>query len=172
MKKSDIIPMPPFFDRYINLCDNVELMEGFEKYTPASIYHDVEKLKALGSKVYAPGKWTVNDTLQHVIDNERIMGYRALRFSRGDNTALAGYDENILAPNTTANERTLEDLLAEFDLVRAASIALFRNMNGVMLQRTGSADGKQITPLALGFVILGHPVHHMNILAERYFPLL
>ncbi len=164
--------MPPFFDRYINLVDDIDIMEGFEKYTPAAIYHDLAKLKALGSRVYAPGKWTVHDTLQHVIDNERIMAYRALRFSRGDDTPLAGYDENILAPNTTANKRTLEDLLAEFDLVRAASIALFSNMNDVMLQRAGSADGKQITPLALAFVILGHPVHHMNILSERYFPLL
>jgi hypothetical protein len=172
MKRSDINPMPPFFDRYINLVEDISLLEGFQKYTPSSIYSEIEKLNQLGDLVYAPGKWTVKDTLQHVIDNERIMAYRALRFSRGDSTHLAGYDENILADNTLANQRSVTDLMEEFEIVRAGSIALFKNMDDQMLSRTGIANETPITPLALGFVILGHPIHHMNIIAERYFPLL
>ncbi|QRQ99425.1 DinB family protein [Dyadobacter sandarakinus] len=172
MNRSDINPTPAFFDRYINLVENIDLFEAFEKYTPENVYPDLEQLETLGDKVYAPGKWTIKDTIQHVIDNERIMGYRALRFSRNDKTELAGYDEAVLAAHTMVNKCTLQDLMEEFKVVRAGSIALFTNMDFTMLTRKGIANQSEITPLALGFVIAGHPIHHMNIIRERYLPLL
>ncbi|MCE6992583.1 DinB family protein [Dyadobacter sp. CY323] len=172
MKRSDINPMPPFFDRYINLIEDVDIMEGFERYTPATIYHQSSKLIELADKVYAEDKWTVRDILQHVVDNERIMAYRALRFSRNDKTGLPGYDEQLLAKHTTASRRTVQDLMEEFSQVRLSTIALFKNMDDEMLTSIGNANQTEISPLALGFVILGHPMHHMRIIEQRYFPLL
>ena len=172
MKRSDITPMPQFFDRYINLVEDIELSEAFEQYAPANIYTEIDKLNALGDKVYAPGKWTIKDILQHVIDNERIMCYRALRFSRNDQTPLAGYDEEILGANTNAAARTVSDLMEEFEIVRAGTRLLFSNMTDEMLQRAGTANEAKITPLALAYVILGHPLHHMNVIRERYYPVL
>lgn len=164
--------MPPFFDRYINLIEDIDIFEGFEKYAPDAVYQDASRLAALEDRVYAEGKWTVKDILQHVTDNERIMAYRALRFSRNDKTPLPGYDEAVLADNTIASRRTITDLLQEFSELRKSTITLFRNMDSTMLTRVGNANQTQITPLALGFVILGHPVHHMNVIRDRYFPLL
>ena len=164
--------MPPFFDRYINLVEDIDLFEGFTKYTPESVFAETEKLIALGDRVYAEGKWTVKDILQHVIDNERIMAYRALRFSRNDKTQLPGYDEAILAANTVAGHRTVDDLMEEFSELRRSTITLFKNMDKTMLTRMGNANQTEISPLALGFVILGHPTHHMNVIRDRYFPLI
>jgi hypothetical protein len=172
MKKSAINPMPAFFDRYIHLVEDIDLFEAFEKYSPAIVYKDSNALAALGDKVYAPGKWTVRDIIQHVIDNERIMAYRALRFSRNDQTLLPGYDEELLGANTIANQRSLSELMEEFAQVRAATISLFKGMNDEMMLRSGFAYKSEISALALGFVIVGHPVHHMRIINERYFPLL
>jgi hypothetical protein len=172
MKRSEIVPMPPFFDRYINLVEDIDLFEGFTKYTPEHIFAETEKLIALKDRVYAEGKWTAKDILQHVIDNERIMSYRALRFSRNDKTQLPGYDEAILAANTVAGHRTIDDLMDEFSELRQSTITLFKNMDKTMLTRIGNANQTEISPLALGFVILGHPLHHMNIIRDRYFPLL
>lgn len=172
MKRSEIVPMPPFFDRYINLIDDIDLFEGFAKYTPEYVFGETEKLIALGDRVYAHGKWTVKDILQHVIDNERIMSYRALRFSRNDKTQLPGYDEAILAANTVAGHRTVDDLMTEFGELRKSTITLFRNMDKTMLTRIGNANQTEISALALGFVILGHPVHHMNVIRDHYLLLL
>lgn len=172
MKKSAINPMPPFFNRYINIVEDIDIFEAFEIYSPDKVYLEMDKLTRLKDKIYAPGKWTIKDIIQHVIDNERVMSYRALRFSRNDKTVLPGYDEEVLAANTNAANRTLPDLMQEFNHVRASTIALFRGMTDEMVLRTGVANQTEITPLALGFVILGHPVHHMNIIRERYFPLL
>lgn len=172
MKKSDIDPMPQFFDRYINLVEDIDIFEAFEKYSPEKVYPEIEKLTDLQDKIYAPEKWTVKDILQHVIDNERIMAYRALRFSRNDKTALPGYEEADLAANTVASKRSVTDLLEEFSLLRKSTILLFKNMSDGMILNPGTANHTQISPLALGFVIIGHPVHHMHIIRERYFPLL
>ncbi len=164
--------MPAFFDRYINLVEDMDIYAAFEKYTPRHIYTDVDSLIALEDKTYLPGKWTVRDIIQHVIDNERIMSYRALRFSRNDATVLPGYDEALLGANTIANQRPLTELMEEFSQVRASTISLFKGMNREMLMRSGVAYKTEISPLALAFVIVGHPIHHMNVIRERYFPLL
>jgi hypothetical protein len=172
MKRSDIDPMPAFFDRYINLVEDVDLLEALETHSPEALFSDTDSLHALGDLVYAPGKWTVKDILQHCIDTERIMSYRAMRFARNDQTPLPGFEENDYAQNTLASERTLEDLLDEFEIVRAATLAQFQNFNEPMLHRSGKASMSVISAGALGFVIAGHAMHHMNVIRERYFPLL
>jgi hypothetical protein len=172
MKKSNINPMPPFFDRYINLVEDIDIFDAFDKYSPDKVYSEIEKLTDLQDKIYAPGKWTVKDILQHIIDNERIMAYRALRFSRNDKTALPGYEEAELAANTVASKRSVTDLMEEFNLLRQTTRLLFKNMSDEMILNPGTASNIKISALALGFVIIGHPIHHMNIIRERYFPLL
>ncbi|WP_343536873.1 DinB family protein, partial [Sphingobacterium thalpophilum] len=49
-----------------------------------------------GNFKYAEDKWTIKEVVGHVIDNERIMAYRALRFSRNDLKELTGYDQDYL----------------------------------------------------------------------------
>ena len=173
MKRSDIQHMPQFFDRYILLVDDIDIIDGLE--ATAQLYHTPEikeKLEALGDQVYAPGKWTAKDIIQHLIDNERIMSYRAMRFARNDKTSLPGYDEELFGANTTANQRTLDELLDEFAVVRQSTIALFKSFSDEMFHRSGVSFNQQISPLALGFVLIGLPIHHLRVLQERYFPLI
>jgi hypothetical protein len=168
MKKADIGTLPIFFDRYINLCENLELMEAFEKYSPEALVDDPQVLASLGDFIYAPGKWSIKDIFQHIIDNERIMCYRALRFSRADYTPLQGYQEDLLASNTVASSRQVSDLIEEWKVVRQGTILMFKHMSEAMLLRKGLASEIEISALALAFVIIGHPIHHMNVIKERY----
>lgn len=172
MTKSEIPVMPKFFDRYINLADNSLILdalrqgESFGKLVPA------QTLDQLGDRRYAPGKWTVKDILQHIIDTERIMSYRAMRLSRNDKTPLPGFDEEAFGESANAGRRTIPDLYDEYALVRRASIALFSSFEEDMLLRTGTCSGQEISVLALGFVLVGHATHHASIIRERYLPLL
>ncbi|WP_026631569.1 DinB family protein [Dyadobacter alkalitolerans] len=172
MIKSMINPMPQFFDRYINLVEDISIFEAFERYAPDKVYTDITKLASLQDQAYAEGKWSVKDILQHIIDNERIMAYRAMRFSRNDKTTLPGYDEGLLAANTIAHQRSIEDLMVEFNQVRQSTLSLYKSMNDEMMLRSGFAFKSEISALALGFVIIGHPIHHMRVIEERYYPLL
>lgn len=169
----DLPFLPQFFDRYIaQIPDRLDLQDAFEQFSPETVFSDVTNLRLLGDRVYAPGKWTVKDILQHCIDTERIMTYRALCISRGETTRLPGFDENLYAGNTAAALRTVEDLLNEYQVIRSATQLLFQHMSRDMILREGNANNVHITPLALAFMVLGHAVHHKSVLAERYYPLL
>ncbi|HVG13464.1 MAG TPA: DinB family protein [Chitinophagaceae bacterium] len=172
MKRSEVYPMPPFFDRYINIVDDIDIITGLEDTNRIEDLVDKQMLLDLGDSVYAPGKWTIKDILQHIIDNERIQAYRALRFARNDKSILPGYDENLFADNTHLAHATVESLLEEFTVTRQSNIRLFKNFSPQMLQRTGICFNVTVPVLALGFVLIGHQLHHINIIKERYLPLL
>lgn len=171
MKRSAIVPMPEFFDRYINLVEDVPVVEALTASAQVFPAADMPKIYALGDKVYAPGKWTIKDVVQHIIDNERIQAYRALRFARNDVSLLPGYDEEPYAKEARAERRSLEELLEEFEVTRRSNILLFSSFTEEMLLRKGICFGKEMSVLALGFVLAGHQEHHVRIVRERYFPL-
>lgn len=105
----------------------------------------------------------------HLIDTERVMSYRALTVSRGDkNAQLPGMDENLFAANANVSGRGIEDLLNEFMIVRDSTSLLFGYMTEAQTLFTGNVLGHTITPRALGYIIIGHAEHHMNIIRQRY----
>lgn len=171
MNKSSIKTMPQYFDRYINLVEDLNINEALRKYGQPLMEQEKDKLLQLGDKVYAQDKWTVKDIIQHITDAERIFTYRALRIAREDKTPLPGFDENEYARHTTAATRTLDELLQEFYTVRQSTIMLLDSFSNNMLRNEGTSAGNPISVIAIGFTIAGHAIHHMNILKERYYPL-
>lgn len=169
MKKTDLKFLPNFYDRYIALVDdNTNLIDGLKN--SETIFESFsEKLIQCQAYRYETNKWTPKELLQHIIDTERIFAYRALSISRLEPNALLGFDENLYAENADANNRNIEDLLKEFKLVRQSTIILFESFNENMLHETGICSETRISPLAIGFTIIGHAMHHLNILNERYF---
>lgn len=117
---------------------------------------------------YAPGKWTIKEILLHMIDDERIYAYRALRFARADTTPLPGFDQDTYAVQSKANERTIESLVEEFLTVRKATVSLFANIPEEALMRGGTANNHFVTVRALLYHLAGHELHHRNVIKERY----
>ncbi|UTA67100.1 DinB family protein [Emticicia sp. 21SJ11W-3] len=168
MTKAEIYPMPEFFDRYIHLADDVELNEALETSRDEFDNLPIDLWKSIGDKVYAPGKWTIRDILQHMIDTERIFACRALCFARGETARMPSFDEEEYARNTIANERSFDDLLTEFKLVRETSIMLFKSFTDEMLLRSGLSFRGTYSVLGIGFIMVGHQRWHLNIIKERY----
>lgn len=121
---------------------------------------------------YGAGKWTVREVVGHVTDAERVFAYRALRFARGDDTALAAFDENAYVPAGRFDQRPLADLLAEQEAVREATVRLLQGLPPDAWFRRGTASGAAVTVRALACMIAGHELHHRAILEERYLPAL
>lgn len=121
-----------------------------------------------GSFRYAPGKWSVKELVTHLTDAERVMAYRALRIGRGDPTPLAGFDENLYAPESGADGHPLADLVSEWADVRRASLALFRHFPEGAWTRRGHASGMPVSVRALAYIIAGHTAHHFEVLSQRY----
>ena len=117
---------------------------------------------------YAENKWTIKELVSHMIDTERIMAYRALRISRNDKADLLSFNENDFVLHANANEIPFEDLLKEFSLVRKATILMFKSFNDELISRVGKASGSDLSVKALGYILSGHVLHHLNIIKERY----
>jgi hypothetical protein len=119
---------------------------------------------------YEPGKWSIRQTIGHLADTERVLSYRAMCFARGETKELPGFDENLFVAHAPFDDRTLEDLKAEFAAVRAATILLFRHLSAEAWLRRGVANRNPASVRALAFTIVGHARHHLVILGERYLP--
>ena len=117
---------------------------------------------------YAENKWTIKDIIQHIIDAERIFGYRALRISRNDKTPLPGFEENEYAQNTNAINRSIQELLTELSAVRHSNLLLFKSLSDEQLTKLGTASNHTISVRAIGFLIIGHQKHHQKVFQERY----
>ena len=117
---------------------------------------------------YAPGKWTIKETLVHVVDDERIYACRAMCFARGETTALPGFEQDDYAAASGANARGLESILAEYAAVREATVTLFEGLDEAALTRTGVANGNRASVRALGWHIAGHELHHLKLIRDRY----
>jgi DinB superfamily len=169
----DIGELPQFFDKYILKVDSELILEdALIKHNPEALFlSEMADFERIGDLVYAPGKWTIKQIVQHCIDTERIMSYRALAFARGDKTELPGFDENVYAATAKVNHISKEELISEYKLVRMATICLFKNLQKEDFLRKGKAFVSYISPLSLGFVIVGHPMHHLEVIKERYYSL-
>lgn len=160
---------PPYADRYISLLpDDGMILTHFAENLASTRKFILSIPKARLLYRYAEGKWTIKEILGHLVDDERIYVYRALRFARNDSTELPGFEQDHFARYSEANQRDISDLLDEFVLVRRATIAFFRSLDEAALGRSGVADGKRSSVRALSYHIAGHELRHMNIIRERY----
>lgn len=117
---------------------------------------------------YADSKWTIKEVVGHLLDSERVFAYRLLRISRGDETALPGFDETAYVPEGQFNQRSIKELISEFTLQRASTLALVNGIPEAAWPRIGAANGFPTSARALVYIIVGHTAHHYRLLRERY----
>jgi hypothetical protein len=158
----------PYFRQYIDKVPAGDVLAILE----SQIEETVAALGALSEEKalhrYAPGKWSVKEIVGHLADSERIFAYRALRFARGDATALPGFEQDDYVAPSGADQRSLADLLGEFAAVRRASLCLFRGFDGAAWARRGVASGNEFAVRAFPFIVAGHERHHLAVIRQRY----
>lgn len=156
-----------YYTRYLSLVSGNDLITELDNITDQTItlVQDLEDEQLKFS--YAEGKWSIGVLLQHICDAERVYAYRALRFLRGDLTDLPGFDENDFA-NRSLGYLSMVDFFAEYHSVRACSVQLFGTSDLENLDLEGSANGMVFTPRVLGWLMVGHNLHHLKVLEERY----
>lgn len=117
---------------------------------------------------YGEGKWSIKEVIGHMVDAERIIGYRALAVARGDTQPLPGFDENAYVQNASFDAWKLGDLAEEYALVRRSNIVFFQNLQPEAWDRRGTANQHPVSVRGLAYVIVGHERHHLQVLREKY----
>jgi len=159
---------PPYAEMYLQHVEKENVLDILQERLESSkqIYNQISEEKA--NFRYAAGKWSIKEVLLHVVDTERIFAYRAVCIARGETKSLMGFDQDIYVQNSYADSRTLASLIEEFELVRKSTISLFKNLQSSILTLKGNANGYDVSPRGIAFMLAGHEIHHTKIVLERY----
>lgn len=157
-----------YYQHYVDLASSGDLMGQLVRQQQEMS----ELLGALpeskGHYRYADGKWTLNELLGHIIDNERVMSYRLLVIARGDQTSLPPYDQDLFVANGEQDTLLLANLLEEYESVRLSTLTLMRSLSSSAWNRVGVVNQHPQSARAVAHIIAGHELHHIHILKERY----
>ena len=142
----------------------------------AHMLEDLERVRALVLPLSegqlttpcAPGEWTIKEILAHIVDDERIVCYRALRFARNDQTRVPGFEEELYAQYSGANARKVTDILEEWGHVRRATVAFFESLEEEAFERWGIMAEHRTSVRALVYHIAGHGALHIKSIKDNY----
>jgi uncharacterized damage-inducible protein DinB len=158
----------PYFETYIQIVPqgNLLLILSQQIKETADLLRNITD--AQGEYRYASGKWSLKEVIGHMADTERIMAYRLLRIARGDETPLAGFDENQFVKAAAFGQRSVQDLVEELTSVRQATLYLLHGLTNEAWLCAGIANNKNVTVRSIAYIIAGHELHHRKVIEERY----
>jgi len=157
-----------FYQGYIDLIKSENVLQALVEQGQ-TVYSIIQQLSLEEANYrYTEDKWSVREVFGHIIDTERVMSYRAMCISRGEQTSLPGFDQDEYVREGNFPERDLQNLSAEYDALRNANISLFNSFSREQMLRTGVANGNKVSVRALAFIIAGHERHHITILEDKY----
>lgn len=157
-----------YYERYVSKVANGDIVATLERQPSElkDLFSNVEEDR--GTFAYDEGKWSLKESLSHLIDGERIFAYRMLRISRADETPIEGFEQDGYIEHSNANNRTFAELLDEFELLRKANLLLINNLSEDASKRLGTASGFGISVRGLAYIMAGHVRHHQAIFKEKY----
>ncbi|HLY61684.1 MAG TPA: DinB family protein [Terriglobia bacterium] len=161
----------PYYGQYISKVPGADILKTLKEQVDDSLALLMSTAEEKGDYRYGPGKWSVREVVGHIIDTERIMGYRALRISRNDATPIEGFEQDDYIRHGPFQNARLRDLAQEFGCVRHSTLYLFQRLDQDAWLRRGVANKAEVSVRALAYIIAGHELHHRKILKELYFKL-
>lgn len=159
---------PVHYRNYVKLVPEGNVMEHLTEQVEKTIALLKNATEEQLNYRYAEGKWSLQEVVGHIIDTERIQCYRILRIGRGDQTPLAGYDDEKYVEEANFSERSITSLLEEFLAVRYATLTLLKGLQETAFSKTGYANNGEMSVNALVYIIAGHELHHLKIIKEKY----
>ncbi|WP_186580460.1 DinB family protein [Aquibacillus kalidii] len=160
---------PKFYHTYIKLLEdeNLEIL----------LHQQAKELTTLLSSIseeqwnfrYEPGKWSVKELVGHLIDNEIIMHYRLIHISRGDEKPISGYNQEKYIAASNYHTYSPDQLINYYKNVRQTTLFTMKGITDEQWLRTGKInEGYQISARAIAYIIVGHELHHLKVLKEKY----
>lgn len=157
-----------YYFTYIDQVPDGDVTEILEQQLLESLALLAEVDEGQASLSYAPVKWTLKQVVGHVVDVEWVFTHRALCFARGERQPIPGIEQDDWVAASKVELRSLADLSAELESLRAANVRLFRSFDDEILARTGTASGFEFSVRSMPYIIAGHELHHRKVLIERY----
>ena len=158
----------PYYSRYIDLVPKADILGALKQQIKETLAMLQGVSEEKSNYRYAAEKWTVKEVVGHLIDSERVFGYRAMRVARNDQTPLPGFEQDDYVRFGPFGKSRLTDMADEFSAVRQSTVLLLSQLDEEAWKRRGTANNSPISVRALAYIIAGHELHHRNILKEKY----
>lgn len=159
----------PYYANYIKLVENDPIKElKIGSIEVVELFNSIPEDKL--NWAYAEGKWSIKDLLQHILDVERVMSYRALTFARYDKSIIPGFDHDKYADLVDTSNRDIYEMLDEYVALRNSTICLLKSFSENEYAQIGNANGSDLSVRAIAYILCGHEMHHINVLSEKYLP--
>lgn len=168
MKRPDTSEYDARYTRYMELVPETDLLQAMVGQIAETRWLILKVPEANLDSRYAPGEWTAREILGHILDTERLFGFRLLCFARGDNAALERADQDLYVRSAEFERYAIEDLLQEFELVRQSHLSLLGHLPLAAWERTGRVGGLLISVRAIAYLMLGHERHHLGTIQVQY----
>ena len=158
-----------FYEGYLNAVPVRGTVQGLLKKSFKEAQQMLSSLpESQGGHAYEPGKWSIKQVLIHIIDAERVFAFRALWGIRGDRAHLPGFNQDFWMEQARVDERSIKDLMKEWKAVRDNTLMLATQCTEEQSKSLITASNWKVSVRALFFIIIGHQLHHMTVLRERY----
>lgn len=166
--KKDIKAYPQYFENYLSLIKEEDLLEATKNRvgTLLGFYGEIPLEK--WDYAYAEGKWTIKEMVQHILDSELVFLYRIMSIVRGEKQELLGFDENEYAKNMNLNHISAESMLNSLTLQTMYTYNFVKLLTESDWMKIGRANGGEVQTAAIAFAIIGHDYHHRNKIKELY----
>ena len=158
----------PFYAGYVALVPEADIVAVLDGQVDAIRRALAPVPAARETYRYAEGKWSLRQALGHLVDAERVFGYRAFCISRGEEAPLPSFDENRYVAAARSESIPLREIVEELALVRQGNLAFLRRLDAREWAQVGTASGRPVSVRALAWIMAGHPRHHLDVLRERY----
>lgn len=159
----------PYFQHYLDLVPDGDFDSLFKAHTDdlVKVFRSIPAEKE--DFAYAEGKWSVKQMLQHITDTDRCFSYRAFVAARKDlKTTLFSMDENQYSLSADVSNRSLSEIADEFEAVRNSFYLLVKNLDEDKSSAKAFVESHPVTARAMAWIAIGHGMHHLAVLRERY----
>lgn len=156
------------YTRYMQLIPEADLLQAMSCQLDETSQLILSVPQANLDMRFAAGEWTAKEILGHILDTERIYGFRLLCFGRGDALSLQRADQDMYVRSAEFERYPVEELLQEFILVRQSHISLLRHLPAAAWDRAGMVNGLSISVRAIAYLMLGHERHHLTTIQTQY----
>lgn len=168
LTRPDASEYAPYYGRYVDLVVGADALGALRRQLVETLALLATVSEERSNTAYEPGKWTVKEVLGHVIDSERVFGYRALRFSRGDATPIEGFEQDEYVRNSRLDSVPFDVLVDEYEHLRLSTVLMLERLDEVGWLCRGVANENEVSVRAIAFILAGHELHHVGILRDRY----
>ncbi len=158
----------PRYARYLDLVPEADVIEAMRLQGEDTSVFLAGIAEDLYEHRYAADKWTLREVLGHILDTERILGFRMLTIARGGVANFVRADQDAYVRNAEFGRWPLVELAGEFALVRRSNMLMLRHLPPAAWDLAATVSDATVSVRALAYLMLGHERYHLAMIRERY----